>query len=162
MWSTWPISSSIGSAWFLPMLLCFWLGFYLTVKNLSLQKLEVLMSCNVIGLLTNTSACPEFPTGNQGNQNIGGIRPTLSLYKRICLSKTYSYFSYSPTLIWIIYGITRKDFHTEISPILSQASNISGLIYTCHGRHRGGGGVLDFGLDGGVPPGPRDPNPCLE
>ena len=26
----------------------------------------------------------------------------------------------------------------------------------------GGGGVLDFGLDGGVPPGPRDPNPCLE
>ena len=25
-----------------------------------------------------------------------------------------------------------------------------------------GGGVLDFGLDGGVPPGPRDPNPCLE
>ena len=29
---------------------------------------------------------------------------------------------------------------------------------------RGGkpGGVLDFVLDGGVPPGPRDPNPCLE
>ena len=26
----------------------------------------------------------------------------------------------------------------------------------------GPGGVLDFGLDGGVPPGPRDPNPCLE
>ena len=26
----------------------------------------------------------------------------------------------------------------------------------------GGGGVLDFGLDGGVPPGPRDPNPSLE
>ena len=26
----------------------------------------------------------------------------------------------------------------------------------------GTGGVLDFGLDGGVPPGPRDPNPCLE
>ena len=26
----------------------------------------------------------------------------------------------------------------------------------------GGGGVLDFGLDGGMPPGPRDPNPCLE
>ena len=25
-----------------------------------------------------------------------------------------------------------------------------------------GGGVLDFGLDGSVPPGPRDPNPCLE
>ena len=25
-----------------------------------------------------------------------------------------------------------------------------------------GGGVLDFGLDGGVPPGPRDPNRCLE
>ena len=25
-----------------------------------------------------------------------------------------------------------------------------------------GGGVLDFVLDGGVPPGPRDPNPCLE
>ena len=24
------------------------------------------------------------------------------------------------------------------------------------------GGVLNFGLDGGVPPGPRDPNPCLE
>ena len=24
------------------------------------------------------------------------------------------------------------------------------------------GRVLDFGLDGGVPPGPRDPNPCLE
>ena len=24
------------------------------------------------------------------------------------------------------------------------------------------GGVLDFGLGGGVPPGPRDPNPCLE
>ena len=24
------------------------------------------------------------------------------------------------------------------------------------------GGVLDFGLDGGVPPEPRDPNPCLE
>ena len=24
------------------------------------------------------------------------------------------------------------------------------------------GGVLDFGLDGGVPPGPWDPNPCLE
>ena len=24
------------------------------------------------------------------------------------------------------------------------------------------GGVLDFGLDGGVPPGPRDPSPCLE
>ena len=23
-------------------------------------------------------------------------------------------------------------------------------------------GVLDFGLDGGVPPGSRDPNPCLE
>ena len=23
-------------------------------------------------------------------------------------------------------------------------------------------GVLDFGLDGGVLPGPRDPNPCLE
>ena len=23
------------------------------------------------------------------------------------------------------------------------------------------GGVLDFGLDGGVPPGPRDPYPCL-
>ena len=23
-------------------------------------------------------------------------------------------------------------------------------------------GVLDFGLDVGVPPGPRDPNPCLE
>ena len=23
-------------------------------------------------------------------------------------------------------------------------------------------GVLDFGLDGGVPPGPRDPNPYLE
>ena len=23
-------------------------------------------------------------------------------------------------------------------------------------------GVLDFGLDGGVSPGPRDPNPCLE
>ena len=23
-------------------------------------------------------------------------------------------------------------------------------------------GVLYFGLDGGVPPGPRDPNPCLE
>ena len=21
---------------------------------------------------------------------------------------------------------------------------------------------FDFGLDGGVPPGPRDPNPCLE
>ena len=26
----------------------------------------------------------------------------------------------------------------------------------------GGGGVLDFGLDGGVPPGLRDLNPCLE
>ena len=26
----------------------------------------------------------------------------------------------------------------------------------------GPGGVLDFGLDGGVPPGPQDPNPCLE
>ena len=26
----------------------------------------------------------------------------------------------------------------------------------------GGGGVLDFGLDGGVPLGPWDPNPCLE
>ena len=25
-----------------------------------------------------------------------------------------------------------------------------------------GGGVLDFGLDEGVPPGPRNPNPCLE
>ena len=25
-----------------------------------------------------------------------------------------------------------------------------------------GGGVLNFGLDGGVPPGPQDPNPCLE
>ena len=25
-----------------------------------------------------------------------------------------------------------------------------------------GGGVLNFGLDGGVPPGPRNPNPCLE
>ena len=25
-----------------------------------------------------------------------------------------------------------------------------------------GGGVLHFGLDGGVPPGPWDPNPCLE
>ena len=25
-----------------------------------------------------------------------------------------------------------------------------------------GEGVLDFGLDRGVPPGPRDPNPCLE
>ena len=24
------------------------------------------------------------------------------------------------------------------------------------------GGVLDFVLDGGVPPGPRDHNPCLE
>ena len=24
------------------------------------------------------------------------------------------------------------------------------------------GGVLDFGLDGGMPPGHRDPNPCLE
>ena len=24
------------------------------------------------------------------------------------------------------------------------------------------GGVLDFGLDGGLLPGPRDPNPCLE
>ena len=24
------------------------------------------------------------------------------------------------------------------------------------------GGILDFGLDGGVPPGLRDPNPCLE
>ena len=28
--------------------------------------------------------------------------------------------------------------------------------------HTPGGGGLDFGLDGGVPPGPRDPNPCLE
>ena len=25
-----------------------------------------------------------------------------------------------------------------------------------------GGGVLDFGLDGGVPPRSQDPNPCLE
>ena len=31
-----------------------------------------------------------------------------------------------------------------------------------YGFNPGGGGVLDFGLDGGVPPGPRDPNPCLE
>ena len=30
------------------------------------------------------------------------------------------------------------------------------------GINFGPGGVLDFGLDGGVPPGPRDPNPCLE
>ena len=29
-------------------------------------------------------------------------------------------------------------------------------------RRFSGGGVLDFGLDGDVPPGPRDPNPCLE
>ena len=32
----------------------------------------------------------------------------------------------------------------------------------CMGSKFPGGGVLDFGLDGGVPPGPRDPNPCLE
>ena len=25
-----------------------------------------------------------------------------------------------------------------------------------------GGGTRNFCLDGGVPPGPRDPNPCLE
>ena len=31
-----------------------------------------------------------------------------------------------------------------------------------HGCQVSGGGVLDFGLDGGVPPGPQDPNPCLE
>ena len=28
--------------------------------------------------------------------------------------------------------------------------------------HRAPGGVLDFGFDGGVPPRPRNPNPCLE
>ena len=31
-----------------------------------------------------------------------------------------------------------------------------------HAAHPDPGGVLDFVLDGGVPPGPRDPNPCLE
>ena len=33
-------------------------------------------------------------------------------------------------------------------------------IIICYALSRGG--VLDFGLDGGVPPGPRDPNPSLE
>ena len=37
------------------------------------------------------------------------------------------------------------------------------LAKTCYDSgYDPGGGVLDFGLDGGVPPGPRDPNPCLE
>ena len=36
------------------------------------------------------------------------------------------------------------------------------LRHRCVCRLNPGGGVLDFGLDGGVPPGPQDPNPCLE
>ena len=39
---------------------------------------------------------------------------------------------------------------------------IPGVLNFGLGTDIGGGGVLDFGLDGGVPPGPRDPNPCLE
>ena len=35
-------------------------------------------------------------------------------------------------------------------------------LMCCYSITLPGGGVLDFGLDGGVPPGPRDPNPCLE
>ena len=34
--------------------------------------------------------------------------------------------------------------------------------WECMANSIPGGGVLDFGLDGGVPPRPRDPNPCLE
>ena len=36
------------------------------------------------------------------------------------------------------------------------------LSYTYPYPYRYPRGVLDFVLDGGVPPGPRDPNPCLE
>ena len=36
------------------------------------------------------------------------------------------------------------------------------LIFRINESMMNARGVLNFGLDGGVPPGPRDPNPCLE
>ena len=47
---------------------------------------------------------------------------------------------------------------------LQDSTNDKYLVmqYTQYLTKSPGGGVLDFGLDGGVPPGPRDPNPCLE
>ena len=45
--------------------------------------------------------------------------------------------------------------------VFEVSSTPGGYVNPIHGFHISRG-VLDFGLDGGVPPGPRDPNPCLE
>ena len=53
--------------------------------------------------------------------------------------------------------------HKTLKDTLTCSSH-SGTAYyeTYIADWKPGGGVLDFGLDGGVPPRPRDPNPCLE
>ena len=45
--------------------------------------------------------------------------------------------------------------------VFEVSSTPGGYVNPIHGFHISRG-VLDFGLDEGVPPGPRDPNPCLE
>ena len=45
--------------------------------------------------------------------------------------------------------------------VFEVSSTPGGYVNPIHGFHISRG-VLDFGLDGGVPSGPRDPNPCLE
>ena len=52
---------------------------------------------------------------------------------------------------------TNLDLNTLLFEIIIVLSVIRILVFV-----NSPGGVLDFGLDGGVPPGPRDPNPCLE
>ena len=65
-------------------------------------------------------------------------------------------------------GIFPKMISSRISLIVHQATHTlrSAILFPpfCFWEigAKPRGGVLEFGLDGGVPPGPRDPNPCLE
>ena len=51
---------------------------------------------------------------------------------------------------------------TPLNKIPIKTRGVTLIIEAKQGGLNAPGGVLDFGLDGGVPPGPRDPNPCLE
>ena len=60
-------------------------------------------------------------------------------------------------------------FLKKHSKMVESGQNVKSSLYENHLFHSlvilwglEHGGVLDFGLDGGVPPRPRDPNPCLE
>ena len=67
------------------------------------------------------------------------------------------------TPIWQLMTHLAQNQHTKVTCFCAKwVISKNGHTHPHVAGPGGGGGVLDFGLDGGVPPGHRDPNPCLE